>query len=261
IGDYRVGDLDGVGSNFQTALTIAAALLAIGAVSMFQPRLGRWGAGMAMGAGIALVPFVGYAVRFTFWMSDRARDQAEIVAAAGSGTYVERTLTPGFWLLVAAAVAVVLLIVVALAVLQGDEREPLPTAVSVLGAIACVAAVAGQLIPVAGQRFGDVWSPRFGGRLLVVPRLGMFAVVALVAVIGFLLASRFGLGLAIGASSLYVWQWVSSQFDLGVSPQTPAMYPPGVAHPHLVTTIGAVGIIAAALTASIIATHRDTQSR
>jgi hypothetical protein len=85
--------------------------------------------------------------------------------------------------------------------------------------------------------------------------LAQLALIALTAVVGFLLVRRWGLGLVAGGLAIPTWLWASSLGELGDRPI-------GIAHrnvgadstvPHGVTTVGLVltgGVLAVAVTAA-----------
>jgi hypothetical protein len=91
-------------------------------------------------------------------------------------------------------------------------------------------------------------------------RLAIIALVAVCGVIGFSLRSRRGIAMALGAVSIYVWQWLSSLSELGDFPAEPAFGRPGSIEvkPHITTTIGViVMLLLAASTLAITGRHRE----
>ncbi len=258
LGDYFLNDL-GAGTNFQFAFVIAALLLLIGAVLVHREsgQSHPFAFGLIAGSGLALAPFVAFMWASADAVADRALIQAESISRAGGGGQVfESKLGVGFIVLVAAGVLGV--VVAVLAIAQGsrdDGREPLNTALCVVGAFACVAATGGQLIPERGARLVDNFSNDFNSMPHVSARVAMIAMTMVVGVIGFLLSNRFGLGLVIGSVSLYVWQWATSLLDAGDYPAPPALGNPGniSGNPHIVTTVGvaAAVLIGAALAFSV----------
>ena len=260
LGDYGIGDLDGVGTNFQVAFILAGALMLLGGLLLVQGGAQGFGAGLVAGASLAVVPFVVFMATGSDMLADRALFQAQAVATAGGGgTEFSVTFAAGFFVLIGAAVVGVAACLAALRYGRDDGREPLNTWLCVGAAIACLVAGAGQLIPENGRRFADNYSNPFNEALFVYSRLGIIVVMAVVGILGFLLASRFGLGLAVGAVSLYVWQWASSQFEVGNLPLPPAFFNPGglTGKPHPVTTIGVSAMLALLAALAITARRHD----
>jgi len=262
LGDYGLNDLGG-GTNFQVGFVIAGVLMLVGALMLRQGPLehrGRFGAGLVGGAGLALVPFAVFMWASADAVADRALAQAASIATAGAGGQIfESKLGAGFFVLVVAAVLGVIALAVASRYALNDGREPLNTSACVGGALACLAAAAGQLIPERGARFTDNFFNDFNSAQTVFSRVGMIAVVALGGAVGFLLASRFGLGLAVGAVSLHVWQWLSSVLGAGAYPAPPALGNPGniSGTPHIVTTIGLVAVLLFGGLSAVLAERAD----
>ncbi len=262
LGNYALNDLGG-GTNFQVAFIVAGVLMLLGAVMVSQARVGernRFGPGLIGGAALALAPFVGFMWAGAIRIADRALIQAEAIASAGGGGQIfESRLGAGFFVLIGSGGLGLIAFAITLTRAGNDGREPLGTALSVGGAIACVAAAAGQLLPERGFQFFDNFTNDFNSAHSVYSRIAMIAVMAIGGIIGFLLASRFGLGLAIGAVSLYVWQWVSSVFASGDYPAPPALGNPGGvgSEPHIVTTVGVIGVILAGCLSCLLAQRAD----
>ncbi len=249
LGDYFVNDLGG-GTNFQAGFILAGALLLFGALLVLRRAHASWdrfGAGLISGAGLALVPFVVFMWASADATVKRALLIAESISTSGGGGRVlESTYAVGFAVLVASAVLGIG--AASFAAVRGrsdSEHEPHHTGVCVAAALSSVIAGAGQLIPENGARFIDNFTNSFNSAPHVYSRVGMIAVVAIVATVGFLLASRFGLGLAVGAVSLYVWQWGSSLAGAGKYPAPPALGNPGniTGKPHVVTTVAVVAVV------------------
>ncbi|MEO6124883.1 MAG: hypothetical protein ABIR32_14355 [Ilumatobacteraceae bacterium] len=260
LGDYTISDLDGVGTNFQIAWLIAGTLMLLGGLLVVQHTAVRFGAGLAGGAGAIIVPLVAFAGFGTNSLTDRALQQAQYVASVGEGgTQFEFTLHVGFFTLFVAAAFGAATLVLAIGFARDDGRVPLTTWLCVAGALGCVVAGAGQLIPGVGARFADNFSNPYSVGAFVVARLAMIAMMVVVGVLGFLLANRFGLGLALGAVSVYTWQWASSLYEWGNLPLPPAIFNPGGdGKPHIVTTLGVVIALVCAARLAMIARRADT---
>ena len=243
-GDFAPNDLVG-GTNFQVAFIVAGiALIAGGVVA----KLGkRFGAGLAGGAGLAMIPFVVWLWGATKVVSDIAEAQATAIAASGQGgTFFQSTLGAGFYLLVGAAAVGLLAVFVSLAQTGMDNLKPLNRLVCAGGAIAALLAAIGQLLPENGAEISANWET--GGGLsatLVYGRLGILFVVAIAGAAGFLYSSRWGVGLALGGAAMYVWQWISSLLEAGDFPAPPAFGNPGAfeARPHILTTVGVIAML------------------
>jgi hypothetical protein len=242
-GDFTPNDLVG-GTNLQVAFIVAGiTLIAGGAVA----KLGkRFGAGLACGAGLALIPFVVWLWGATKVVSDAVEGQATIVASSGGGgTFFQSKLGAGFYILVGAAVVGLLALFVSLAQTGLDNLKPLNRLVCAGGAIAALLAAIGQLLPENGAEISANWETGGGSATLVYSRLGILFVVAIAGAAGFLYSSRWGVGLALGASAMYAWQWISSILEAGDFPAPPAFGNPGAfdAKPHVLTTAGVIAML------------------
>ncbi len=248
LGDYGLNDLGG-GTTFQVAFLIAGVLLLVGAMIVRQAGSDhsvRFGSGLISGVGLALVPFVAFMWASANAVANRALLQAESIAGAGGGGQVfESQLGVGFFVLIGGGVLGIVAALIASTRGGDDGAEPLNTSLCVTGALACLAAAAGQLIPQNGGRFGDNFTNSFTGASSISSRLAMIAVVAAGGIVGFLLARRFGLGLVLGSVSLYLWQWLTSILEVGDYPAPPALGNPGNldGKPHIVTTVGVIVIV------------------
>ena len=74
--------------------------------------------------------------------------------------------------------------------------------------------------------------------------------VALAGIVGFLHSNRWGIGLAIGGASIWIWQWLSSIAKLGDAPSPPGFFSlTNDVTPNVVTTIGVIAMLLFALIA------------
>ncbi|CAN5481767.1 hypothetical protein BH23ACT3_BH23ACT3_15400 [soil metagenome] len=253
-GDWLVADL---GTNLPGAMIVALAVLLAGVIGAGFRQ--RWGAGLAGGAGLAIAGWVA----LTIGLSERPIERA--VDAVGRPTTEAFTVTitrdVGYWVLLAAGVLGVLTFAVSLGSAGRDRRRGLNPWVASLGAVAAVIAAAGPLLPQGGAVIDDNWSPGSGGLGLptwfVVGRLVQLGLVAYAGVIGFLLVSRYGLGLAIGGMTVSVWLALSTLLGLGDAPVGPGFANPGSRSDpielHAVTIVGMIGLVGLAVVAVIAA--------
>ena len=255
LGDYTVSDLDGVGTNFQIAFLIAGTMMLLGGLLVRQRAVERFGAGLAGGAGAVIVPMIAFAATGTDSLADRALQQAQYVSSIGDGgTTFDYTLHLGFFVLLVAAALGLVTLVISSRFGRDDARPPSSTWLCVAGSIGCVVAGAGQLVPGDGARFADNFSNPYSLGAFVVSRLAMIGAMVVVGSIGFLVANRYGLGLAVGALSIYTWQWASSLFEVGNLALPPAIFNPGGdGKPHIITTVGVVLALSSAATIAMLA--------
>ena len=251
LGDYKLNDL--AGTNLQVAIIVAGACILIGGV---LAKLGqRFGAGLAGGAALGLAAFIAAIWAVTDAISKGAEAVARVSASSGAGgTFYEGKPGIGFWVLVGAAGLGVIGLLIALAQSGNDGRARLNIGICAAGALAAIAAAAGPLVPENNASFTDNMSRDGGSTALLYARLGIMGLVALVGVIGFIRRNRWGIGLAIGGASLYIWQWISSLAKLGDHPAPPAFFNPGAAEPkpHIVTTIGIIAMLGLAVLAILV---------
>lgn len=250
-GDFTPNDLGG-GTNLQVAFIVAGIALVAGGVIAKLGR--RFGAGLAGGAGLALIPVVVWVWGLTKVVSDSVEAQASSIAASGQGgTFFQSKLGTGFYVLVGAAVVGLLALFVSLAQTGLDNLKPLNRLVCAGGAIAALLAAIGQLLPENGAEISANWETGGGSATLVYSRLGILFVVAIAGAAGFLYSSRWGVGLALGAAAMYTWQWISSILEAGDFPSPPAFFNPGGfdAKPHVLTTVGVIAMLVFAALAFI----------
>jgi hypothetical protein len=258
---FAAGDFT---SNAMVAALIAVALLLGGAIA--AARGSRGGVGLIGGVGAAaaglMLWLVGQAIMFV--------DTARHVAAARGGTFrLHLVLDVGF---VAAVVAAVLggacLVVSILAPRNPAEVRAHP-AIGALGALGALILAVGAFLPAKSGRLADNFSSAHaiaGGVLRKAFLVFMFAVgyapvppittwfrvlfmvLLLGGVVGFLRASAWGLGFALGSVSVALWLTITSLFAIG-------KYPYGIGGgnvgstghpPHVAVTVGFVVLLVAA---------------
>ena len=250
VGVYKSNDLY-LGTNLLIGLLVAAACLIGGGVLAALGR--RIGAGLAAGAGLSLAPVVIIMYGGVDMISRRAEGNAiEVASGGGGGTFFQTRLEVGLWILVGAAALGVIVFAVSLLQAGNDGRPRINVVIGIVGALAALTAVAGQMIPGDYTTFASNFDDTLGNRSLVYGRLGFIAVVAICGVVGFLRSNRWGIGLAVGGVAIWAWQWLSSVTELGDTPLPPGFVPfgsNGALKPHIVTTIGVVGVLVMAVIA------------
>ncbi len=256
--------LDDFGSNLGLAGFIGAAVLVVGS---FLSCFGlRWGAGLAGGAGLALVGWAGLSIGL-----------AELpIAVAESITRTSTSPEPftlrvtrdiGWWLIVGLGAIGLIVFLASLRWIGTGRRVALNPMIAALTAVAIVVLGFGPLVPVGNASFADNFRSTDPLRDLPAAffagRLGQVGLVVLAGVVGMLIVRSYGLGLAIGGVSVSVWLWVSSYSEIGVNPVGIADRNPGADNtiPHAVTTVGVVASLALLLIACSMATWRLTRSR
>ena len=123
-----------------------------------------------------------------------------------------------------------------------------------VGAVATLLVVVGTLIPGDGADFADQFSNDITPPITLMLRLLVLVLIAVGGITGFISGRRWGLGLALGAISIGVWQWVtalteSGDFPLGIAGGN---YGGTDFAPHLVTTVGVVVMVLAAAAGFLI---------
>jgi uncharacterized membrane protein len=242
----RLGD---VFSNNAGSVIAAAAALIVGAALAL--RGSRFGAGLAGGAGLAMMGFVAMQIGVVTQEFDSAGYDR---ISAGGVITVTLTRDLGFWLLVAAASAGVITFGLSLRRAGEDFRSRLDPTVSVLGAFATLAVAAGSLIPEHGVPFVRNFSDDFVPPATLYLRLGCMALIALAGAVGFLIQRRWGVGVALGGVVIAVWQWASTlgADNANASGATPLGVSGGNlgsldGRPHPVTTVAIIATLVLAL--------------
>jgi hypothetical protein len=256
--------LDDFGSNLPFAGFVGAAVLVIG--SLLACFGLRWGAGLAGGAGLALVGWSALSIGL-----------AELpIAVAQSITSTSTSPEPftlrvtrdiGWWLIAGLGVIGLIVFLASLRWIGAGRRPALNPMVAALTAVAMVVLAFGPLVPVGTASFADNFRSTdpmsdlpwafFAGRLTQV------GLVLLAGVVGMLIVRSYGLGLAVGGVSVSVWLWASSFSEVGPQPIGIADRNPGAATtvPHAVTTVGMVASLVLLLVAAVFGTWRLTRTR
>jgi hypothetical protein len=262
---FRTGTwfIDDFADNLSVAVLIAAVLAVVGGVASAFGW--RWGSGLAGGAGLAMGGLAALAVGLAQLPIEAARQ----FAAIPNSQVFTLTLTRdvGYWLLIGAGAAGVLLFFASLNDAFGDGRPGLNPWFAALGALATVTVVIGPMIPEGTAVFSDNWY-RIDGigeppALLLMGRLIQLALLLVAGVIGYLCVRRWGLGLAIGGAAPAAWLAVSTLFDLTGNPAGPAYRNPGASSTELhgVTIIGVSAVVAMAILALVAAYDQASRER
>lgn len=253
-GEWKVNDF---ATNFTVTGIVVALTLLLGAIAWCGGF--RWGAGMAGGAGAALA---GWAV-LPLGLAEVQLSNSE--AALGSTAELTRDL--GYWCLVGAGGAGLLVTLISLLRAGNDRRAGLDPWVAALGAIAAVVAAVGPLIPLNGADLDGnwttaIWSSGLGADLpaeFFVARFVNVGLMLLCGVFGFLLVRRYGLGLAIAGAVGNGWLVLTAATGQTDQPLGPAYFNPGAEpnadglfEPYVVTVAGVslvffFGLVAAAM--------------
>ena len=257
--DNRLTSLDVIGSNLVVAGLIGTALMLIG--GLLQCFHLRWGAGLAGGAGLAVVGWAGLVLGLAEVPIDSAERITRDPSTPGPFTLtVTRDL--GYWLIVALAALGLIVFLLSLTSAGTGGRRGLDPWTAALGAVAALVIAAGPLITVGGANFdvnfgtAELPAAFFAGRLV---QLGL---IALTGVLGFLLVRPYGLGLAAGGVSIAIWLWVSSLVPIGDKPLGIAAGNLGsvATKPHAVTTVGVALTILMLVASAMIAGFQRPRS-
>jgi hypothetical protein len=260
-GNYKLNDLF-LGTNLIIGVIITGVcILAGGILAALGKRLG---AGLAAGAAVALAPVLIVIWGGVDYLSNRAEAHAvSIASSGGGGTFFRSKQGAGLWILIGAAAVGLIALCIALVQAGADGRPRLNLFIGVGGALASVVAAVGTMIPSQLTTFGDNFNASLASKTIIYGRLAMIALVAVAGAIGFLCNNRWGIGLALGGASFWIWQWLSSITKIGDSPLPPGFVPLGSADlkPHIVTTIGVVAIIVLATLALMTAPKNRTMAQ
>jgi hypothetical protein len=263
-------DANGFSSNAMVAGLVAVALLLVGAVAAARGHRFAVGliGGTAAGAAGLMLWVIGQAVTLV--------DSAKHVLAARGGVYrLHLVLDIGFFMAVAAAVLGGACVLVSVFAARDPHEVRVHPAIGALGALGSMVLAVGVLLPTKSGRLADNFSsahPIAGAafrksQLLLlfhvdyqpVPPIATWFRVLLIVVLlvcgvaGFLVASRWGLGLALGSVSVSVWLWITSMFAIGDLPYGIGGGNAGSSGhpPHVAVTVGlavvAIGAIAQTL--------------
>ena len=243
---YKLNDFS---SNYTVGAIIAALLLIGGAALGATGR--RVGTGLAGGAGLALAGMMAMVIGQVTQLFDAK--EVELLVGGGSFTLTS-TQEIGYVLAAIAAVLGLVAFALALGGRGPDGRPPANAAIGVVGAVASLLVVVGTLIPGDEANFADQFSNDLTPPITLLLRLLVLVLIAVGGITGFISGRRWGLGLALGAISIGVWQWVtalteSGDFPLGIAGGN---YGGTDFAPHLVTTVGVVVMVLAAAAGFLI---------
>lgn len=236
--------LDDLGTSLGPAAFAGAAVMVIGALLACFGL--RWGAGLAGGAGLALVGWAGLAIG----LAELPIAVAESITRTSSEEFTLRvTRDIGWWLIVGVGVIALLVFLTSLRSIGTGRRPALNPIVGAVSAVATVVLAFGPLVPVGAATFTDNFSSPDPDRdlptLFFTGRLGQVGLIALAGVIGLLIVRSYGLGLAVGGVSVAIVLWVLSLAEVGSRPVGIADRNPGAVDtvPHAVTTVGMIATL------------------
>jgi len=252
-----VRTLEDLGSDLGLAGFIGAAVMVIGGLLACFGL--RWGAGLAGGAGLALVGWAG----LTIGLAELPIAIAESITRTSSIEFTLRvTRDLGWWLVVGVGVIGAVVFVASLRSIGNGGRAALNPLVAAITAVAMVVLAFGPLVPVNDAAFADnfrsVDPTRDLPAAFFAGRLGQVGLIALAGVVGMLIVRSYGIGLAVGGLSVPLWLWVASIGEVGPNPVGIADRNPGADDtiPHAVTTVGMVASIVLLVLAAGLATYR-----
>jgi hypothetical protein len=260
-----VRTLDALGTNLAVAGFVGATVMVFGGLLACFGF--RWGAGLAGGAGLALVGWAAMVVGLAELRIASAESITRQTVDLAFTLTVTRDL--GFWLIVAVAAIGLLVFIASLRSFGRGGRPALNPWIAALGAVAGVVLVAGPLIPENTATFANNY--RSANPILDLPtlyfagRLAQLALVGAAIVFGLLIVRAYGLGLAAGGVSVALWMWVSSLLDMGTFPLGIAAgnfgSDPTNPTPHAVTTAGMVLTLLMLAVSAILATVSHQRQR
>ena len=227
--------LNDFASNYTVGAIIAAVLMVAGSALGATGR--RFGTGLAGGAGLALAGMMSFMIgQVIAWF-----DATEVGLMQGGGAFTLTTTQEiGFWLAVTAAVLGVVVFVLSLSGRGNDGHPQVPEVFTILGAVATLLVIVGSLIPGKGAEFADQFANDFTPPATLLLRLLVFLLIGVGGIVGFVAGRRWGLGMALGAISIGVWQWItalteSGDFPFGIGGGN---YGATEYAPHIITTVG-----------------------
>ncbi len=249
--------LEDLGSNLGLAGFIGVSVMVLGALASCFGL--RWAAGLAAGAGLAVVGWAGVVIG----LAELPIAVAESITRTSSESFTLRvTRDLGWWLAVVVGIIGLLVFVAALRLIGSGGHRALNPIIAAVTALAAVVLAVGPLVPVGTAVFADNFRSTDPERDLPTAffagRLGQVALIAFAGVAGMLIVRSFGLGFAAGGVSVATWMWASSLAELGSNPVGIAVSNPGSAStvPHAVTNVGMVATLTCLLVAAIMATWR-----
>lgn len=242
--------LNDFASNYTVGAIIAALLLVGGAALGATGR--RIGSGLAGGAGLALAGMMAMMIG----QVTQQFDAAEVGLLSGGGSFTLTTTQEiGFWLGVLAALLGSVAFALALKDSRPDGLPPLQPAIGIVGAVATLLVVLGPLVPMNGADFAEQFSNSFTPPATLLLRLLVLLLIGVGGLTGFLVNRRWGIGLALGAISVGAWQTATALTESGDIPLGIAGGNWGADDfsPHIVTTIGVVVLVLAAVAGLLVA--------
>ncbi len=252
-----VRTLEDLGSDLGLAGFIGAAVMVIGGLLACFGL--RWGAGLAGGAGLAVVGWAG----LTIGLAELPIAIAESITRTSSLEFTLRvTRDLGWWLIVGVGVVGASVFLASLRSIGSGGRVALNPLVAAIAAVAMVVLAFGPLVPVNNAVFADNFRSVDPNRDLPAAffagRLGQVGLIALAGVAGMLIVRSYGVGLAVGGVSVPLWLWIASLGQIGPNPVGIADRNPGADDtvPHAVTTVGMVASLALLAVAAALATYR-----
>jgi hypothetical protein len=217
----------------------------------------RWAAGLAGGAGLALVGWAGLVLGLAEIPIERATDITRNPTTPDPFTLTV-TRDVGWWLVAGAAALGLLVFLASLRMAGTGRRRSLNPWIAAVGALSTLVLAVGPLIPTGNATFADNfdWSRSTLPVAIFAGRLVQVGLIAFAGVVGFLLVRAYGLGLAAGGVSVALWLWISALGEIGADPRGIADRNPGATDtiPHGVTTIGALMTITMIVIAAVVAT-------
>ncbi len=255
--------IDTLGTNLVVAALCGASVMVVG--GLLACFAFRWGAGLAGGAGLALVGWAGLVIGLAELRIASAESITRQTTDIAFTLKVTRDL--GYWLVVAVAAIGLLVFVASLRAIGTGGQPALNPWIAALGAVAGVVLVAGPLLPEGNATFGNNF--RSASRTLDLPtlyfagRLAQLGLIVFCVVFGLLIVRAYGLGLAAGGVSVAVWLWVSSLIEMGNFPLGVAAGNFGSSDttPHAVTTVGMVLTVLLLLVSAVLATVSNVRHR
>ncbi len=249
-----------LGGNLGPAAFAGAAVMVLGGLLACFGL--RWGAGLAGGAGLALAGWAGLSIG----LAEVPIAIAESITRTSTEEFTLRvTRDIGWWLIVGVGGIGILVFAASLRSAGTGGHRALNPLIAAVTAVASVILGFGPLIPVGDATFTDNFrspDPNFDlPTAFFAGRLGQVGLIVAAGVVGMLLVRSYGLGLAMGATSVAVVLWVVSLAELGSRPVGIADRNPGAATtvPHAVTSVGMVSMLVLSALAAALATYRLTR--
>ena len=252
----------------------AVVVVAVVAAIILGAGYRRLGTGIGGGIGIAAAAWAASLLGVAVWLMDGWDQDARQHAARFTKTW-----DVGFFILAAIVVLGLVVFVISLPGSSVDGLRRFNPLLSVLGVVGALALAAGPLIPVNGASFGDNFPGEGMPVATIVARIASLLLIGFGAVVGFVNGRRWGLGLAAGSVAVAIVLWVASllndtQPGVGSLLSKPhensaplsavvSRTNPGAIRttPHLVTTLGAIGVLVALLGIGLLEQTRRMAAR